>query len=312
MPQSEPATAEKTVPPELEPTPVASEPDPPPGTEPSAPMVQPTVPPAPEPAPPTPEPAVPPAPESAPPTPEPAVPPATEPAPAMPQPPAPPEPEPAVSPPPPAPEPAPVAPPPPAPAAPSPPVTVLPAPGSLGPTLRAYRDRTCIECRPGEWAISVEAVAGPATTPCDDSLAADGRELSALLGRSIALELKEVAAPAPQALVWMGSGESSTRVAELLGEDSNACRIVAAVIPKAGRFRGLRMEAADASGIGDCLADRPCPVGRAHWIGQPRVSREPSSNVIWGLFVNEASDRARRARLTVYFAAPNRGWEPPR
>ena len=84
------------------------------------------------------------------------------------------------------------------------------------------------------------------------------------------------------------------------------------VIPKAGRFRGLRMEAADASGVGDCQADRPCPVGHARWIGQPRVSREPSANVIWGLFVNEAADRARRARLTVYFAAPYRAWDPSR
>ena len=53
-------------------------------------------------------------------------------------------------------------------------------------------------------------------------------------------------------------------------------------------------------------------MGRARWIGQPRVSREPNANVIWGLFVNEAPDRARRARLTVYFAAPYRAWDPPR
>lgn len=192
------------------------------------------------------------------------------------------------------------------------PAAVLPAPGHLGQTLRAYRDRTCDECRPGEWAISVEAVAGPAGTPCAGSLDDDGRELAALLGGSIALELKEVAAPASQALAQMPSGESTERAARLLGDDSRACRIVAAVIPKAGRFRGLRMEAADGSGVGDCQADRPCPVGRARWIGQPRVSRESSSNVIWGLFVNEAPDRARRARLTVYFAAPYRTWDPSR
>ena len=51
---------------------------------------------------------------------------------------------------------------------------------------------------------------------------------------------------------------------------------------------------------------------RAYWVGQPRVAREPSANVIWGIFVNEAPDRARRARLTVYFAAPSRAWDPPR
>jgi hypothetical protein len=155
-------------------------------------------------------------------------------------------------------------------------------------------------------------VVGPAAAPCTGSLDTEGRELAELLGGSIALELKEVAAPAQEALGQMGSTEPTTRAAELLGDDSSACRIIAAVIPKAGRFRGLRMEAADASGIGDCQADRPCPVGMAHWIGQPRVSRQPSANVIWGLFVNGAPDRTRRARLTVYFAAPHRGWNPPR
>jgi hypothetical protein len=177
--------------------------------------------------------------------------------------------------------------------------------------LRAYGDRSCIECRPGEWAISVEAVAGPASTPCRDSLDADGEELAALLGASVRLELKEVAAPAPEALAYLEDAEASTRSADLIGDSTRACRIVAAVIPKAARFRGLRMEAADASGIGDCQANQPCPVGRARWLGQPRVAREPSANVIWGLFANEAPDRARRARLTIYFAAPNRAWKPP-
>jgi hypothetical protein len=192
------------------------------------------------------------------------------------------------------------------------PTTVEPAPGPLGPTLRAYRDNTCVECRPGEFAISVETVIGPAKEPCSGSLEADGRELAALLGSSIALEIKEIAAPAAGAVSLMGAGESTARVAELLGSDADACRLVAVVIPKAGRFRGARLEAADATGVGDCLADRPCPVGQARWVGQPRVAREPSANVIWSLFVNEAPDRARRARLTVYFAAPYRAWDPPR
>ena len=284
---------------EPEPAPPAPDPIPPQDPERAPPIAQPTSPPPPEPVP---------APE--PDAPEVPTPPAPEPIPAEPEPELEPEPEarvPEPEPLQPEPEPAPVAPP----TAPEP-TTALPPPGPLGPTLRAYGDRSCVECRPGEWAISVEAIAGPAAAPCSASLETDGRELAALLGSSVALELKEVAAPAPQALGQMASGDASARVAELLGDDSQACRIVAAVIPKAGRFRGLRMEAADASGIGDCQADRPCPVGRARWLGQPRVSREPSANVIWGLFVNEAPDRARRARLTVYFAAPNRAWDPPR
>ncbi len=307
IPEPEPATAAAP------PAPAAPEADlepamPEPG--PAPPELEPTRPPEPERLPPVPEPVSPPRPEPAPPAAEPAAPgipapPAPEPTPAElePEPEAPmPQPEPGQ----PEPQPTPTIPPP----APGP-TAVLPPPGPLGPTLRAYRDRTCVECRPGEWAISVEAIAGPASAPCSAALEADGRELAALLGGSVALELKEVAAPEPESLGQMGSGEATARAAELLRDDSRACRIVAAVIPKAGRFRGLRMEAADASGVGDCQADRPCPVGRARWLGQPRVSREPSANVIWGLFVNEAPDRARRARLTVDFAAPHRAWEPP-
>lgn len=202
-------------------------------------------------------------------------------------------------------------PPAPTPPGPTPPpaAAALPAPGPLGPTLRAYRDQSCIECRPGEWAISVEAVAAPASGPCPDTLEDDGLALAGLLGGSIALELKEIAAPAPEALTYL-QGEEEAAAAALLGDSSRWCRIVAAVLPKGGRFRGARMEAADASGIGDCQASQPCPVGRARWIGQPRVQREPSSTVIWGLFVNEAPNRVRRARLTIYFASPNRLWEP--
>ena len=297
-PTGEPVTPEPAAPqpaPEpVEPEPTMPEPAPPPPT----PVPEPTVP---EPAVPSPPPAAP-APK---PAPAPAEPADREPAAAVP---------PAAT----APEPAtaetepPAAPVPPATAPPAAPAAILPAPGPLGPTLRAYRDRNCVECRPGEFAISVESVVGPASRPCDGPSEADGRELASLLGSSIALELNEVAAPAAQAVTQMASAEPGARAAELLGDDSSACRIVAAVIPKAGRFRGVRMEAADASGVGDCQADRPCPVGRARWIGQPRVAREPSANVIWGLFVNEAPDRARRARLTVYFAAPYRAWDPPR
>ena len=323
-PASKPQPAE---PPQPEPAPAVPEPTAPPEPRPAMPEPEPAAPREPEPTPVMPEPTAPPEPEPQPavPEPEPAAPPEPEPAPVMPEPTAPPEPEPQPAvpelepAPPPEPQPASVMPEPTAASEPEPPVppppapvAVLPAPGALGPTLRAYKDQTCIECRPGEWAISVEAVAGPATAPCADPLDANGRELAALLGRSIALELKEVASSGLEAAAMMGSTEPSARVLELLTDDSRPCRVVTAVIPKAGRVRGMRMEAADASGVGDCQADRPCPVGRARWLGQPRVYREPSANVVWGLFVNEAPDRERRARLTVYFAAPYRAWEPPR
>ncbi len=310
------------------PAPVTPEPaGPPPAARPApeppseAAPTPPPAPPPPRPAPaPVPQPAEPqpPVPQPEPPAPEPEpAPPAPEPVPApTPEPPAEPEPEPVPT------EPRPTLPPPPEPEPAPPPSDLAPdpdagaaevglaAPGPLGETLRAYRDQSCIECRPGEWAVSVEAVAAPGgdRAACPEARYDEGEALSELLGNAVQLELKAVAAPADAAAGWL---DGPAAAGELLGDAGQPCRLLAVVLPKAARFRGVRLEAADLSGVGDCLAGDDCPVGGANWLGEPRVDRQPNATVVWSLFVNQSPRRERRARLTVYFAPPSRTWAPP-
>jgi len=89
----------------------------------------------------------------------------------------------------------------------------------------------------------------------------------------------------------------------------SACAVVAIVLPADARYFAYRYEALDGWGGGDCVADQPCSIGEAHWLGHPTIERGERT-VVWATFANASRDRARRARLTAYFR-PSAAWRPP-
>lgn len=194
-------------------------------------------------------------------------------------------------------------------------------PPPIGPPIRSFRDGSCTECRSGEWSASAEVVAAPApsgkATACPRRMSAAGERAAQLLGEAGELELRSFAGPAlsvdsPDARPLL---EDTPRdeIENLLDPDADAsCRWVGVVLPKGARFIGFRFEAADASHLGDCLPNRECAIGRCTWVSAPRVERGASATVVHALFVNQASDRPRRGRLTAYFLPPRAGWSPPR
>lgn len=213
--------------------------------------------PAPRPAPPPPPPAPVPVPEREAPTPTPA--PAVE---------TPPPPEPARETPPPV---LPAAPPErlepspaPQPAAPPP---AAPAPAPPGATQRrSSQDRTCAECKPGESALSVEAVAPPAAgaTGCGSGL------------RETLLRRDAAGLPA-------------------------GCQMLRIELPPNARYIGYRYEVRDGGNAADCQAGKDCPPGDARWPVAPLLFRDGTGKTTVSAAFENRSAAERRAVLTVYF-----------
>ncbi len=324
----EPTPPAKTA---LEPPKVAApEPTPPAKTAPEMPTAA-----APEPVPapkPTPKPPTVPVPEPAPPpvaAPEPSPAPAVPPAPPEPTPPPIPAPRPPAEPPPkevippPTPEPAPKVIPPPAPEPAVAPPSPAPSPAAAPLPIRSFRDGSCSECKPGEWAVSAEAtVAAGGAGGCDPGTVEALRPTIARLADEPATGLSSFAGPALDA----GGSAGGTSALDLVGpelageiadgvgahlEAGSPCRLVAVSLPRGARFAGFRYEAFDGTGGGDCQAQQDCPLGAARWPSYPIIERGRVSTVVYAVFENRAPDRERRARLTVYFVPASGAWRPP-
>jgi hypothetical protein len=216
---------------------------------------------APSPAP-TPRPTPAPAPVEAPPArPEPSRP---EPVP----PPAQPAPRPQVQP---APEPPRPATPAPQPPAPTPPAAV-PAPPPAAPAVDAVRvrtakDRSCVECQPGETALSTERVIPPGGGPgCGD----------------IAARLKGGEVP---------SGLPAS------------CNVLRIALPAGTRYTAYRYEVQDGNDYLDCATGQGCPNNTGRWPIDPVLVRNPQGTIILAPFESGPAERERRAVLTVYFTA---------
>jgi hypothetical protein len=220
---------------------------------------------APPPAP-TPRPDPSPAPVPAPPTarPEPSRPELDRPEPVAP--PAQPAPRPQVQP---APEPPRPATPAPQPPAPTPPAAV-PAPPSAAPAadavrVRTAKDRSCVECQPGETAVSTERVIPPGGGPgCGD----------------IAARLKGGEVP---------SGLPAS------------CNVLRITLPAGTRYTAYRYEVQDGSDYLDCATGQGCPNNTGRWPIDPVLIRNPQGTVILAPFESGPAERERRAVLTVYF-----------
>ena len=161
--------------------------------------------------------------------------------------------------------------PPPAPAA--PPATVQPpAPPPAAPQpdpvrLRTHKDRTCVECPPGESAMSTERVISSGTGSC---------------GGDIATRLQQGAVP--------------TNLPD-------GCHVLRVALPAGARYTGYRFDLQDGGGEArDCLAGRDCTGGGGRWPINPVLVRDPSGTVILAPFENGVASGERRAVLTVYFS----------
>lgn len=234
--------------PEPEPAPrVVEAPPPPPRAEPAPAPRQPEVRPEPEPA------------REAPPAPRPPTPAPTPPATAPTMPPVPPVTQPAPTPQP-APAPAPSQPP-------SPPTDSL--------RLRTAKERTCVECQPGESSLSVERVIPPAGGPgCGAGVN------SALRGGGA----NDAALPA-------------------------GCDVLQITLPEGARYIGYRFEVQDGDESLDCPTGKDCPRGLGRWPVDPILIRAPQKAIVRAAFESGPADRERRAVFTVYFStgpAPKR------
>jgi hypothetical protein len=168
--------------------------------------------------------------------------------------------------------PAPVTPrptPPPAPVAPAP---APPPPPSAPPEdsvrLRTTKDRTCVECQPGESALSIERVIPPG--------GGEG------CGGNIAARLKEGYVPA-----GLPAGCSVLRIA----------------LPAGARYTAYRYEVQDGKDSLDCPTAQDCPNHLGRWPMDPVLLRGPQGTIVLAPFEGGSTDRERRAVLTVYFTA---------
>jgi hypothetical protein len=167
-------------------------------------------------------------------------------------------------------------PPSPAPQAPAPaPVPAPQAPAVTPPTpvpaptpavrRRSFEDRTCFECKPGEAALSVEAVVPGASEGC-------GTGVRDLLARS-----GDAGLPA-------------------------GCRVLRLTLPAGARYTGYRYEIQDGNEELDCLAGKDCP-GGGRWPLDPVLTKGPAGTTVAAAFESgPAVSKERRAVMTVYYS----------
>lgn len=216
---------------------------------------------APPPAP-RPEPPVAPAPQpQAQPTPEPPKPETPQPA----EPKTPPHPVPRIPPP----APAPTSAPPPA-AAPTPaPVPPPAAPPVESIRIRTAKDRTCVECQPGETALSTEWVISGNGNGCGD------------LGAKL---------------------KGGTVPADLPG----GCHVLRIALPAGAHYTAYRYEVQDGKDSLDCPTAQACPNNIGRWPGDPILVRNPQGTVVLAPFESGPAGEGRRAVLTVYYSTGKR------
>ncbi len=176
----------------------------------------------------------------------------------------------------PTPTPAPTPPPPPTPAAPgvapAPVAPPTPAPAALPEPKaqrRSYAERSCLECKAGEEALSIEVSVPPGSAPCGEGL--DDR-----------------------------LRERDTAKAEAGLPPS--CRLLRVVLPPEARFTGYRFEVEDGGASRDCRAGADCPVGTCRFPLDPGIRKGPTGTAFTAAFENTSPDSERRAIFTVYFA----------
>jgi len=160
-------------------------------------------------------------------------------------------------------------PPPPAPVIPPPPAPTPAPPPAAAPEavrLRTAQDRTCVECQPGESALSTERV-----------IPAGG-----------------------------GAGCTADIAAKLKGGDVPAglpagCSVLRIALPTGARYTAYRYEVQDGKESLDCPTAQDCPNRTGRWPMDPVLLRNPQGTIVLAPFESGPAERERRAVLTVYF-----------
>jgi hypothetical protein len=159
--------------------------------------------------------------------------------------------------------------------APPPQPTVLPTPAPVPPAaaptvdairIRTAKDRTCVECQPGETALSTEWVISGGGNGCGD----------------IATKLKGGTVPT-----------------DLPG----GCHVLRISLPAGARYTAYRYEVQDGKDSLDCPTAQACPNNIGRWPGDPILVRSPQGTVVLAPFESGAGGEGRRAVLTVYYSA---------
>lgn len=197
-----------------------------------------------------------------------------------------------------------------APPAPQPPPPVPPAPrGQAGLVAQ------CPECKPGEQALSVTQVAGPAASPATAGTTTNCGAEAAIQEAIARLAAGEAAAALGShlgSLVDPASGQLPPTLPSSVASDvlalfapyldpNGPCQLLAVVLPAGHRYSGYAYEASESGAAGACVGGEPCEIGQATWLGHPTTKKLGSATLIYGVFRNLSPSRERRAKLVVYF-----------
>jgi len=157
----------------------------------------------------------------------------------------------------------------PQPPAPTPPAAV-PAPPPAAPAadavrVRTARDRSCVECQPGETAVSTERVIPPGGGP--------------------------------------GCGDIAARLrgGEVPSSLPASCNVLRITLPAGTRYTAYRYEVQDGNDYLDCATGQGCPNNTGRWPIDPVLIRNPQGTIILAPFESGPAERERRAVLTVYY-----------
>ena len=133
--------------------------------------------------------------------------------------------------------------------------------------MRTARDRSCVECQPGETALSTERVIPAGGGP--------------------------------------GCGDIATRLkgGEVPSGLPAGCNVLRITLPAGTRYTAYRYEVQDGNDYLDCATGQGCPNNTGRWPIDPVLIRNPQGTIILAPFESGPAERERRAVLTVYFTA---------
>ncbi len=177
-------------------------------------------------------------------------------------------------------------------------------------SLRAYRDRSCFECKPGEWAVAVQLDV-PSGKACRTTAEVAVRRAMRDVAASASGQLADFSGPLPLDLAVFPLSTASLAARNTLTpylEPTASCRFLAVVVPQEGRFTGFRFEALDANTAGTCTGEEECEIGQARFLFSPGIARGTGASIIYSIFENTGGT-ARIARMTGFFV-PASGWAP--
>lgn len=174
--------------------------------------------------------------------------------------------------------------------------------------VRSATAGNCPDCKPGEAAVSVQLTAGAQASPGACNAEADIKRAIAALVAAADAGFASYTGPLIDPASGQLTAAAGTAAREAVGpifapylEPGGPCQVLAVVLAPGTRYAGYAYEASDATGGGACVGSEECEVGGARWAGHPVMEKTAQGTVLYGVFTNRSPDRARRAKLVVYF-----------